>query len=66
MLIVFHELREIYHRAKGLGGDQAHEKARRDEFPLWGNDALRVRMDMDIEEMDRRTEERKQEKANRS
>jgi competence protein ComEA len=56
--IIFHELREIYYRAKGLERNKAHEKARKDESTLWKNDSLWLRMNRDIEEMDRKTSEK--------
>jgi competence protein ComEA len=60
--IVFHELREIYYRAEGFSRDEAHEKARLDGFSLWNNDPLWWRMINDIEEMDRKTAEKKKSK----
>jgi competence protein ComEA len=53
--IVFHELREIYYRAKGLGRDEAHEKTGQDGVSLWEDDSLFQKMLKDIEDMDRKT-----------
>jgi len=57
--IIFHELREIYYRAKGFSRDDAHEKAIQDGFSLWQNDRLFQKMIRDIEKMDRKTAEKK-------
>jgi competence protein ComEA len=57
--IVFHELREIYYRAQGVSRDKAHEKAVEDGFSLWEKDSLFHKMIRDIEEIDRKTAEKK-------
>ena len=57
--IVFHELREIYYRAKGFERDDAHEKAIEDQLILWRNDRLFLKMVRDMEETDRKTAEKK-------
>jgi len=57
--IIFHELREIYYRAKGFERDDAHEKAIEDQLALWRNDRLFLKMVRDMEEMDRKTAEKK-------
>jgi len=57
--IIFHELREIYYRAKGFERDDAHEKAIEDQLILWKNDQLFLEMVRDMEEMDRKTAEKK-------
>lgn len=57
--IVFHELREIYYRANGLGRNEAHKKALRDGFSLWSEDSLFNKMIKDIEKMDRKTAEKR-------
>jgi competence protein ComEA len=58
--ILFHELREIYCRAKGISRDEAHEKAIRDGSALWGNDPLLSKLIKGIEEMDRNTAKKKE------
>jgi len=57
--IIFHELREIYHRAKGFERDGAHEKAIEDQLTLWKDDHLFSKMVRDMKEMDRKTAEKK-------
>ena len=57
--ILFHELREIYYRAKGISGNEAHEKAIQDGFVLWENDPLLWKLIREIEEMDRKTAKRR-------
>jgi beta-phosphoglucomutase-like phosphatase (HAD superfamily) len=57
--IIFHELREIYYRAKGFERDYAHEKAIEDQRTLWKHEALFLKMIRDMEEMDRKTAEKK-------
>jgi len=57
--IVFHELREIYYRAKGFDRNDAHEKAIQDGFALWENDPLLQKLIKEIEQMDRKTAEKK-------
>jgi competence protein ComEA len=57
--ILFHELREIYYRAKEIGRDEAHEKAIQDGFVLWKNDPLLQKLIKEIKEMDRKTAEKK-------
>jgi len=57
--IIFHELREIYYRAKGFERDNAHEKAIEDQLTLWKDEALFLKMVRDMEEMDRKTVEKK-------
>jgi len=61
--IVFHELREIYYRAKGFDRNDAHEKAIQDGFVLWENDPLLRKLIKEIEEMDRKTAEKKKKLA---
>jgi len=53
--IIFHELREIYYRAKGFERDNAHEKAMKDQFTLWKNNHLWLKLIGDMEEMDKKT-----------
>ena len=57
--IIFHELRETYYRAKGFERDDAHGKAIEDQLALWRNDRLFLEMVRDMEEMDRKTAEKK-------
>jgi uncharacterized protein YktA (UPF0223 family) len=57
--ILFHELREIYYRAKEISRDEAHEKAIQDGFVLWKNDPLLQKLIKEVKEMDRKTAERK-------
>jgi len=57
--IVFHELREIFYRAEGFGGNEAHEKAVNDGVLLWKDDLLFQKMIKDIAEKDRKTAQRK-------
>jgi len=57
--IIFHELREIYYRAKGIERDDAHEKAIEDQLTLWKDDQLFLKMVRDMQEMDRKTAEKK-------
>jgi competence protein ComEA len=57
--ILFHELREIYYRAKGISRDEAHEKAIQDKPVLWENDSLLQKLVKEIKEMDRKTAEKK-------
>lgn len=57
--IIFHELREIYYRAKGFERDKAHEKAIKDEYMLWKNDRLWLKGRREVEEMDKKTAEKK-------
>lgn len=57
--IIFHELREIYYRAKGFERDNAHEKAIEDQMILWKNDRPFLKMIRDMKEMDRKTAEKK-------
>jgi competence protein ComEA len=57
--ILFHELREIYYRAKGLSRDEAHKKAIRDGFIQWENDPLLQKLITEIKEMDKKTMEKK-------
>lgn len=57
--IFFHELREIYYRAKGISRNEAHEKAIQDGFVLWENDPLLWKLIREIEEMDRKTAKRR-------
>jgi hypothetical protein len=49
--IIFHELREIYYRAKGIERDDAHEKAIEDQLALWKNDQIFLKMIRDMKEM---------------
>jgi competence protein ComEA len=60
--IIFHELREIYHRAKGLSRDEAHEKAVEEGSSLWRDESLWQKMIRDVQEMDRKTVEKKKRK----
>jgi len=60
--IVFHELREIYYRGRGFSRDETHEKAVQDGISLWDADPLWEKMLKDIEEMDRKTAEKKRKK----
>ena len=57
--MLFHELREIYYRAKGISRDEAHEKAIQDGFALLENDPLLSKLIKEVEEMDRKTAEKK-------
>ncbi|MGB9675944.1 MAG: hypothetical protein ACPL0C_01990 [Candidatus Bathyarchaeales archaeon] len=57
--IIFHELREIYYQANGFSRGEAHEKAIKDSFSLWAEDDLFHKMIKEIEEMDRKTVEKK-------
>jgi len=57
--IIFHELREIYYRARGFERDDAHEKAIEDQLTIWKNDELFLKMVRDMREMDRKTAEKK-------
>jgi len=57
--ILFHELREIYYRAKGIGRDEAHEKSLQDGFVLWENDPLLQKLIKEVKEMDRKTAAKK-------
>jgi len=57
--IVFHELREIYYRAKGFDRNDAHEKAIQDGFALWENDPLLQKLIKEIKEMDQKTAKKK-------
>ena len=57
--MLFHELREIYYRAKGINRNEAHEKAIQDGFALWENDPLLWKLIKEIGEMDRKTAKRR-------
>ena len=57
--VIFHELREPYYRAKGFERDEAHERARKDEFTLWKDDSLWLKMNRDTEGMNGKTAEKK-------
>jgi len=57
--IIFHELREIYYRAKGFERDDAHEKAIEDQLALWKDDRLFLKMVRHMQETDRKTAEKK-------
>jgi competence protein ComEA len=57
--ILFHELREIYHRAKGLSRDEAHEKSMHDGSLLWKNDPSLQKLVREIHKMDQKTAEKK-------
>ena len=57
--VIFHELRETYYRAKGFERDEAHERARKDEFTLWKDDSLWLKMNRDTEGMNGKTAEKK-------
>jgi competence protein ComEA len=57
--IIFHELREIYYRSKGVKRDEVHERTRNDESELWKNDPLWLKMNRDMKEMDEKTAEAK-------
>lgn len=50
--ILFHELREIQHRRKGLNPKTAHEKAIEDTPKRWKKDALFQKMIKEIKKMD--------------
>ncbi|MBX5320515.1 MAG: hypothetical protein QHH12_04305 [Candidatus Bathyarchaeota archaeon] len=54
--ILFHELREIHHRAKGLSRNNAHEKAMQDGFTLWKNDPMFQKFIKEIKSMNSRKE----------
>ncbi|MCX8182913.1 MAG: hypothetical protein N3F08_00620 [Crenarchaeota archaeon] len=53
--ILFHELREIYHRANGMSVDDAHEKAMQESLSLWDHDPLFKKMIREIKNMDSKT-----------
>jgi competence protein ComEA len=57
--ILFHELREVYYRARGISRDEAHEKAMQDGFLVWENDLLLQKLVKEIKRMDRKTAEKK-------
>lgn len=57
--IVFHELREIYYRANGFSRGEAHKRAYQDGLYLWSKDVLFHKMIKEIEEMDRKTAEKR-------
>jgi competence protein ComEA len=57
--ILFHELREIYYRTKGLIRDEAHEKAIQDGSLLWENDPLLQKLIKEVKQMDRKTAKKK-------
>jgi competence protein ComEA len=57
--IIFHELREIFYRAKGFERDDTHEKAIENQLTLWRDDRLFLEMIREMEEMDRKTAEKK-------
>jgi len=61
--ILFHELREIYHRTRGISRDEAHQKAIQDGFALWKNDPLLRKLIKEIEKMDRMTVEKKKKRG---
>jgi competence protein ComEA len=62
--ILFHELREIHHRARGISRNDAHEKALQDGFSLWKNDLLLSKFTKEVDEMDKKTGEKKKDKRN--
>jgi competence protein ComEA len=57
--ILFHELKEIEHKARGSNPKQAHHKAMQDALHIWKNDPSFEKMVRDIKEMDRRTREKR-------
>ncbi|MBO3842255.1 MAG: hypothetical protein FGF48_07560 [Candidatus Brockarchaeota archaeon] len=57
--ILFHELREIYHRANGMGAKEAHEKAVQESLSLCRHDSLFKKMIREIQNMDSKTAEKK-------
>lgn len=57
--ILFHELREILHRACGIDRDEAHEQAIRDSVTLWKDDSLWQKMVMEIGNKDSETAKRR-------
>ena len=63
--VLFHELREIYYRAKGVSRDEAHEKAIQDGFSLWKDDPLLLKLIREVEDMDRKTAEKRKDKQSK-
>jgi len=57
--ILFHELREIYYRRKGLNPKDAHEKAIEDTPEKWKDDAKFRKMVAEIKKMDETTARKK-------
>lgn len=57
--ILFHELREIHYREKGLDPESAHQRAIEDQLKRWKDDAEFRRMVADVEKMDKKTAEEK-------
>jgi len=57
--ILFHELREIHYRGKGLDSKSAHGKAVQDQLKMWKDDAEFWRMVAEIKRMDERTAKEK-------
>jgi hypothetical protein len=62
--ILFHELREIYYRTKGISRNEAHKKAIKDGFSLWENDPLLSKFIKEVDNMDKKTAEKKKDKQN--
>jgi competence protein ComEA len=58
--ILFHELREIYHRKNGLTPRKAHQKAIEDTPEHWKQNPEFQRMVTEIEKMDAKTAKRRQ------
>jgi len=63
--ILFHELREIHHRANGLNAKSAHEEAIEDTPREWKDDAEFQRMVTEMKKMDEKTAKKKAKKAMR-
>jgi len=61
--ILFHELREIHHRGKGLTPKQAHEKAIEDTPERWKGKPEFQRMVAEIKKMDAVTAKKKRRQA---
>jgi competence protein ComEA len=57
--ILFHEIKEIQHKAAGLIPREAHKKASNDALSKWKNDPKLKRMIKEIRQMDRKTRRRK-------
>ena len=58
--ILFHELREIHYRGKGLNPKSAHEKAVEDQLKRWKDDAEFRRMVAEIKKWMKRQRKRKE------
>jgi hypothetical protein len=59
--ILFHELRQIHYRGKGLDPKNAHEKTIEDQLKRWKDEAEFRRMVAEIKEMDEKTAKKKRE-----